>query len=148
MRIVLQRVSHASVTVAGQTISNINQGFMLLVGVKTGDTKDDADYLAKKVSKLRVFEDAQGKMNLSIHDVGGEILSVSQFTLLADTRKGNRPSFIKAAQPDEATALYEYFNEQLRSEGLTVATGAFGEHMQVALENDGPVTIIFDTENK
>ena len=148
MKVVLQKVTSASVTIEEKVVSEIKQGFMLLVGVKTGDTEADADYLANKISKMRIFEDEEGKMNLGIQDVGGDILSVSQFTLLANTRKGNRPSFIEAARPDEATALYNYFNEKLRAEGLKVLEGEFGADMQVALVNDGPTTIILDTENK
>lgn len=148
MKVVLQKVSKASVSVEGNVLSEIKQGFMLLVGVKTGDTKAEADYLANKVSKMRVFEDQDDKMNLSIHDVKGEILSISQFTLLANTKKGNRPSFIEAARPVEATALYEYFNGKLREAGLTVAEGQFGAHMEVGLVNDGPVTIVLDTDDK
>ncbi|MDF0480600.1 D-aminoacyl-tRNA deacylase [Vagococcus sp. PNs007] len=148
MKVVLQKVASASVTIEEKVVSEIKQGFMLLVGVKTGDTEADADYLANKISKMRIFEDEEGKMNLGIQDVGGDILSVSQFTLLANTRKGNRPSFIEAARPDEATALYDYFNEKLRAEGLKVLEGEFGADMQVALVNDGPTTIILDTENK
>ncbi|CAM3322443.1 D-aminoacyl-tRNA deacylase [Vagococcus fessus] len=148
MKVVLQKVTSASVTIEEKVVSEIKQGFMLLVGVKTGDTEADADYLANKISKMRIFEDEEGKMNLGIQDVGGDILSVSQFTLLANTRKGNRPSFIEAARPDEATALYDYFNEKLRAEGLKVLEGEFGADMQVALVNDGPTTIILDTENK
>ena len=148
MKVVLQKVTSASVTIEEKVVSEIKQGFMLLVGVKTGDTEADADYLANKISKMRIFEDEEGKMNLGIQDVGGDILSVSQFTLLANTRKGNRPSFIEAARPDEATALYDYFNEKLRAEGLKVLEGEFGADMQVALVNDGPTTIILDTEHK
>lgn len=148
MRAVVQKVSKASVSIAGVEKSSIQTGYMILLGVKDGDTKEDADYLVRKVSKLRVFEDEEGKMNLDIHQVGGQILSISQFTLLADTKKGNRPSFTKSAHPDEALALYQYFNDGLRAEELEVFEGEFGEHMDVSLVNDGPVTIIFDTENK
>lgn len=144
----LQKVSQASVSVDQQVIANVGLGLMLLVGVKTGDTEKDADYLANKVSKMRVFEDSEDKMNLSVHDVKGEILSISQFTLLANTKKGNRPSYTDAAKPDEATALYEYFNEKLRETGLSVSEGQFGAHMAVSLVNDGPVTIVLDSENK
>lgn len=148
MKVVLQKVSQASVSVDQQVIANVGLGLMLLVGVKTGDTEKDADYLANKVSKMRVFEDSEDKMNLSVHDVKGEILSISQFTLLANTKKGNRPSYTDAAKPDEATALYEYFNEKLRETGLSVSEGQFGAHMAVSLVNDGPVTIVLDSENK
>lgn len=148
MRIVLQRVNHGKVTVEKNEIGKINKGYVLLVGVAEGDTEKEADYLAKKISNLRIFEDENEKMNLDIHQVGGDILSISQFTLLADTKKGNRPSFIKSAPPEEALRLYRYFNEQLRSYELEVAEGEFGAHMLIQLENDGPVTIIFDTNNK
>lgn len=148
MRIVLQRVNHGKVTVEKNEIGKINKGYVLLVGVAEGDTEKEADYLAKKISNLRIFEDENEKMNLDIHQVGGDILSISQFTLLADTKKGNRPSFIKSAPPEEALRLYRYFNEQLRSYELEVAEGEFGAHMLIQLENDGPVTIIFDTDNK
>lgn len=148
MRIVLQRVNHGKVTVEKNEIGKINKGYVLLVGVAEGDTEKEADYLAKKISNLRIFEDENEKMNLDIHQVGGDILSISQFTLLADTKKGNRPSFIKSAPPEEALRLYRYFNEQLRSYELEVAEGEFGAHMLIQLENDGPVTILFDTDNK
>ena len=119
---------------------------MLLVGITDGDTKAEADLLAKKVAQMRVFEDAEGKMNLSLHDVGGAILSISQFTLYADCKKGNRPSFIKAARPETAAPLYDYFNEVLRTQyGLQVETGRFGADMKVDFINDGPVTILLDT---
>lgn len=148
MKVVLQKVSQASVSVDQQVIANVGLGLMLLVGVKTGDTEKDADYLANKISKMRIFEDSEDKMNLSAHDVKGEVLSISQFTLLANTKKGNRPSFTEAAKPDEATALYDYFNEKLRETGLSVSEGQFGAHMAVSLVNDGPVTIVLDSENK
>ena len=148
MKVVLQKVSGASVSVDQQIISKIEHGFMLLVGVKVGDTEADADYLASKISKMRVFEDQDDKLNLAIADVSGDILSISQFTLLANTKKGNRPSFIEAARPAEATQLYHYFNQKLRETGLVVAEGEFGAHMEVSLVNDGPVTIVLDTENK
>ncbi len=148
MKVVLQKVSQASVSVDQQVISAIDLGLMLLVGVKEGDTKKEAEYLANKVSKMRIFEDGDDKLNLSVHDVKGEILSISQFTLLANTKKGNRPSFTEAAKPAEATALYQYFNEKLRETGLSVSEGEFGAHMAVSLVNDGPVTIVLDTEYK
>ncbi|KRM88152.1 D-aminoacyl-tRNA deacylase [Lacticaseibacillus thailandensis] len=146
MRIIAQRVSNASVTIAGREVGAIAGGFMVLVGVGPHDTAADADKLATKLAKLRVFSDDAGKMNLSIQDVGGAILSVSQFTLYADTKKGNRPSFTGAAGPELGRQLYQRFNDQLREHGLTVATGEFGADMQVALVNDGPVTIMLDTE--
>ena len=143
MRIVLQRVKSASVSIDDVVVGKINQGFLLLVGVGPEDTSDDASYLARKIAGMRIFSDENGKMNLSIDQIGGKILSVSQFTLFADTKKGNRPSFTGAASPDFATNLYEEFNELLRTEyGLTVETGEFGADMQVSLVNDGPVTII------
>lgn len=146
MRVVLQRVSGASVTVAGETIAQIKQGYVLLVGVHQTDTEKDADYLVRKISKLRIFEDATGKMNQDLAAVQGQILSVSQFTLYADTKKGNRPSFTAAAAPDLAKQLYEYFNQALRMLNIEVQTGQFGAHMTVQLANDGPVTIIFESQ--
>lgn len=149
MRIVLQRVKSASVSIDDVVVGNINQGFLLLVGVGPEDTSDDASYLARKIAGMRIFSDENRKMNLSIDQIGGKILSVSQFTLFADTKKGNRPSFTGAASPEHATKIYEKFNETLRSEyGLTVETGEFGADMQVSLVNDGPVTIILDTKNQ
>lgn len=144
MRVVLQRVAKASVAIDGNKVASIDKGYMLLVGIAEEDTQTEADYLAKKISKLRVFEDEEGKMNLDIHQIGGSILSISQFTLLADTKKGNRPSFAKAGHPDMASKLYDYFNEQLRQEGLEVKEGVFGADMLVSIENDGPVTIVYD----
>ena len=145
MRIVLQRVKNASVSVGGQRISEIGQGLLLLVGVARGDAEAEAEWLAEKVAGLRILGDEEGKMNLSVRDVGGEILAVSQFTLLADTRKGKRPSFIGAAPPEEAERLFDYFCERLREAGVgSVKTGAFGEMMDVALVNDGPVTIVLE----
>ncbi|AEB29832.1 D-tyrosyl-tRNA(Tyr) deacylase [Carnobacterium sp. 17-4] len=129
-------------------MGEITHGFVLLVGIEEEDQQDDIEYLVRKISKMRIFEDTQGKMNLSIEDVGGEILSISQFTLHADTKKGNRPSFIKAAKPDTAIPIYDAFNAQLRATGLTVQTGTFGADMQVSLVNDGPVTIIIDSKQR
>lgn len=148
MRAVIQRVSEASVTIDEQVVGKIGRGFMILLGIHEEDTQEDADYLIRKIPLLRVFEDAGGKMNQSLQDVGGSVLSVSQFTLYADTKKGNRPSFVKAARPETAIPLYEYFNEGLRKAGLVVETGEFGGDMDVALINDGPVTILFDTKDK
>ena len=149
MRIVLQRVKSASVSIEGSVVGEISQGFLLLVGVGPEDTSDDASYLVRKIAGMRIFSDENGKMNLSIDQIGGKILSVSQFTLFADTKKGNRPSFTGAASPEAANQLYEEFNEKLRTEyGLTVETGEFGADMQVSLVNDGPVTIILDTKNQ
>lgn len=146
MKVVVQRVKHASVHVDGELISKINQGFLLLVGVTQGDTEAQAAKIADKVAHLRVFTDENDKMNLSLMDVGGEILSISQFTLYADCKKGRRPSFDKAARPEQANPLYEKFNEMLRGYGLNVGTGVFGADMKVELLNDGPVTIILDSE--
>lgn len=148
MRAVIQRVSQAKVVVDENTVGQIGKGFMILLGVHEQDTQADADYLVGKISKLRVFEDEQQKMNRSISDVGGEILSISQFTLFADTKKGNRPSFVQAAKPDTAIPLYEAFNEGLRQVGIPVETGIFGADMKCHLVNDGPVTIIIDSQNK
>ena len=148
MKVVLQRVSQARVTIAGQVVGEINKGYMLLVGIQDRDTDVELDYLVRKITNLRVFEDAAGKMNLDIKAIAGEILSVSQFTLYADTRKGNRPSFTAAGAPAYAEELYNRFNDKLRAAGVTVQTGRFGADMQVALINDGPVTISFDTDNK
>lgn len=145
MRAVVQRVSRAQVTVADELIGAVNKGLLVLVGVTEGDTEKDAQYLADKVTGLRIFEDENGKMNLSVKDVGGEILSVSQFTLYGDCRKGKRPSFDKAARPEAANMLYEKFNELCRQQGVQVETGVFRSHMQVELVNDGPVTILLDS---
>jgi D-tyrosyl-tRNA(Tyr) deacylase len=145
VRIVLQRVKSASVTVGEERISEIGAGLLLLVGVARGDGEAEADWLAEKVAGLRIFNDGDGKMNLSLKDIGGEILAVSQFTLLADTRKGKRPSFINAAPPEEAEPLFDYFCERLRGVGVgSVKTGSFGAMMDVALVNDGPVTIVLE----
>ena len=148
MRVVLQRVSSASVTVDDQELGAIGQGYILLVAIQDADTEAELDYLVRKITGLRVFEDEAGKMNLSIQDVGGSILSISQFTLYADTRRGNRPSFTDAGAPAYAEKMYDQFNTKLAATGLTVATGEFGADMKVSLVNDGPVTIIFDTDNK
>lgn len=145
MRIVLQRVKEASVTVEGARISGIGAGLLLLVGVADGDEEDAVDWLAEKVAGLRIFNDAEGKMNLGVRDVGGGVLAVSQFTLLADTRKGKRPSFVRAAPPETAEPLFDYFCERLRAAGIApVETGRFGAMMDVALVNDGPVTIVLE----
>ena len=145
MRIVLQRVREASVTVGGERISAIGPGLLLLVGVAHADGEAEADWLAEKISGLRIMRDADGKMNLSVRDTGGAILAVSQFTLLADTRKGKRPSFVGAAPPDEAERLFDFFCERLREAGVDrVETGSFGAMMDVALVNDGPVTIVLE----
>ena len=147
MRVVVQRCLRAEVRIAGETVGQIGRGFLLLVGVTDGDTTKEADLLAKKVGQMRVFEDAEGKMNLGLKEVAGAILSISQFTLYADCKKGNRPSFIRAARPETAEPLYDYFNERLRTEyGLQVETGRFGADMKVDFINDGPVTILLDSE--
>lgn len=145
MRCVVQRVSRASVTVEGKITGQVEKGYMVLVGVETGDTEQDMRYCAEKVAGLRVFEDENGKMNLSVKDVGGAVLAVSQFTLLGDARHGRRPSFSNAARPGEANALYEAFCEALRAENIRVETGVFQTDMQVELVNDGPVTILLDS---
>ena len=146
MRTVVQRCSRAEVRIDGQVVGAIGKGFMLLVGITDGDTRAEADLLARKVAQMRVFEDADGKMNLALKDVGGAILSISQFTLYADCKKGNRPSFIRAARPEVAEPLYDYFNRVLREQyGLQVETGRFGADMKVDFVNNGPVTIMLDT---
>ncbi|RMG04645.1 MAG: D-tyrosyl-tRNA(Tyr) deacylase [Planctomycetota bacterium] len=141
----IQRVTRASVTVDGNVVGNIDKGVVVLLGVAAEDTEDDARLIAEKLAALRIFEDADNKMNLSIRDVGGSALVVSQFTLLADCRKGRRPSFTAAAPPESAQALYEVFCERLKEQGVPVATGVFRAHMEVALVNDGPVTILLDS---
>lgn len=148
MKAVIQRVSQAQVEIDGQLIGKIGTGFMILLGIHTEDTSEDVAYLVRKISKLRVFEDSEGKMNLDIQAAGGAILSISQFTLYADTKKGNRPSFVTAARPEQAIPLYEAFNQQLREVGIAVETGEFGGDMDVTLTNDGPVTIVIDTREK
>lgn len=149
MRLVIQRVSHASVSIDGVCKSAIKEGFMILVGIEEADTKEDADWLCKKVIGLRVFDDENGVMNKSIMDVNGEILIVSQFTLMASTKKGNRPSYIRAAGHETAIPLYEYFcNEVSKALGKEVGTGEFGADMKVELLNNGPVTILIDSKNK
>ena len=148
MRVVLQRVAHASVTVEEKVIGKIQRGFLLLVGVTHDDTIEDMEYLVRKIVQMRIFEDEEGKLNRSIQDIGGEILSVSQFTLYADTKKGNRPSFSKAAPGDVAIDMFEQFNGLLRDTGIPVETGQFGADMKVELLNDGPVTILFDSKNR
>lgn len=145
MRCVIQRVTSASVTVEGETVGAIGRGLMVLVGVCAGDTDQDVKYMADKVPNLRIFEDDQGKMNLSLKDVGGDILAVSQFTLYGDARGSRRPSFIQAARPEEANARYEQLIAAWRAQGLRVETGRFRADMQVVLVNDGPVTILMDS---
>ncbi|OPZ69229.1 MAG: D-tyrosyl-tRNA(Tyr) deacylase [Firmicutes bacterium ADurb.Bin467] len=145
MRLVVQRVSRASVAVDGEAVSEIGAGYLALVGAEEGDTVADARYLADKLRGLRVFEDADGKMNLSIEDVGGEILLVSQFTLLGDARHGRRPSFSRAARPEVAEPLLEEMRDMLAAAGVPVSTGRFRAHMEIGLVNDGPVTILLDS---
>ena len=147
MRLVIQRVKNANVDVDGKTVGSIEKGFLVILGVTHTDTKETADYLVKKLCKLRVFEDENGKMNLSIKDVGGQLLIVSQFTLYADCSGGNRPSFVNAAKPDLANELYEYFCEKCKDEQIEVQKGIFGADMKVSLLNDGPVTIILEKQN-
>ena len=146
MRVVVQRCSRAEVRIDNQVVGRIDRGFMLLVGITDGDTQVEADLLAKKVAQMRIFEDSQGKMNLSLKEVNGAILSISQFILFADCRKGNRPSFVRAAGPATAEPLYNYFNRILREQyDLSVQTGRFGADMKVDFINDGPVTILLDS---
>ncbi|MET1247511.1 D-aminoacyl-tRNA deacylase [Sporolactobacillus sp. STCC-11] len=147
MRVVLQRVKHAKVEIDGKTVGQIGHGLLLLVGIKTGDMEEDLQYVADKLSGLRIFEDDGGKMNRSVRDVEGAILSVSQFTLYGDASKGRRPSFIEAARPEIAEPYYEAFNDKLRAHGLHVETGVFGADMAVSLVNDGPVTLIIESKN-
>lgn len=148
MRIVLQRAKWGRVRVEGEVVGEIGLGLVALVGVRRGDTPEDAAYLAKKTANLRIFADEAGKMNRSVKDVGGEVLAISQFTLYAETRKGNRPSFTEAADPVLGRQLYELYVELLLKEGLHVETGVFGAMMEVELLNDGPVTIIVDSEDR
>ena len=147
MKLVVQRVKQANVVVENRIVGQINKGFLVLFGAGLNDTKIEADYLLQKLLNLRVFEDEYDKMNLSIKDIGGELLIVSQFTLYADCKKGNRPSFINAAKPEEANELYEYFIEECKKREINVQKGIFGAHMEVSLLNDGPVTIILEKEN-
>ena len=148
MKALLQRVTRASVSVAGELVGSIGRGLVVFVGVASSDTEKDAQYLAQKVANLRIFADAEGRFNLSALDIKGELLLVSQFTLLADTRKGRRPSFTKAAPPAQAEELFQCFIEQTRATGLTVATGRFQQYMQVEIHNDGPVTVLLDSRDK
>ena len=149
MRVVIQRVRHASVTIDGKEYSHIGTGLLLLIGFEESDNVDDIEWLCNKIANLRIFADNEDKMNLSVMDVGGEVLSVSQFTLFASTKKGNRPSYIRSAKPEIAIPLYDHFNIRLSEIiGKKVQTGVFGAMMEVALVNDGPVTIVMDTGNK
>lgn len=149
MRVVIQRVSEAAVHISGECVGKIAHGFQLLLGIETEDDTSDADYLIQKISQMRVFSDADGKMNLNIQEVDGSILVVSQFTLHASTKKGNRPSFIRAARPEQAIPLYEYFLHHLQAMFPgKIASGKFGADMKVSLINDGPVTIIMDSKER
>jgi D-tyrosyl-tRNA(Tyr) deacylase len=148
MRAVVQRVKEARVSVDGAVVGAIAHGLLVFLGVGSSDTSADAQYLAKKIAGLRIFPDEQGKMNLDVHDAGGEVLAVSQFTLYGDCRRGRRPSFSEAAPPEAAQALYEEFVAQLRTAGFSVSTGVFQAHMEVSLINDGPVTLIVTSEGE
>jgi len=148
VKALLQRVTRASVSVGGEVVGRIGQGLVVFVGVATGDTEKDAQYLAQKIASLRIFSDEEGRFNLSTLDIKGELLVVSQFTLLADTRKGRRPSFIEAAPPAQAEEIFERFVEQARATGLRVETGRFQQYMRVEIHNDGPVTILLDSKGK
>lgn len=148
MKALLQRVTRASVSVASEVVGRIGRGLVVFIGVATGDTEKDAQYLAQKTVSLRIFSDEEGRFNLSALDIRGELLVVSQFTLLANTRKGRRPSFIEAAPPAQAEEIFERFVEQARATGLRVETGCFQQYMQVEIHNDGPVTILLDSKGK
>ena len=148
MRVVTQRVSEASVKVDNQIVGEIGKGLMLLIGVDESDENSDADWLVKKILDVRVFSDDEGKMNHSVKDINGEILCISQFTLISDYKKGNRPSYIKAARPDKAIPLFEYFKDEMKKSGLKTESGIFGADMKVSLINDGPVTLVFDSKTK
>jgi D-tyrosyl-tRNA(Tyr) deacylase len=145
VRAVIQRCSSGAVLVDGKVVGQVDKGFVVLLGIQRGDTEADAHYLAEKIAHLRVFPDGEGKLNTSLLDVGGEVLAVSQFTLLGDCRKGRRPSFTEAAPPQEAEPLYQAFVEELTALGVPVATGVFGAHMQVEITNDGPVTLLLES---
>ena len=144
MRVVIQRVNKAQVAIDNEVVGKIKRGFLLLVGLRDGDELEQVKKAADKIAKMRIFEDKDGKTNLSLKDVNGEILSVSQFTLLANTKKGNRPSFVEAMRPPKSKELWEDFNQELENDGFHVETGEFGADMQVSLENDGPFTIVLD----
>jgi D-tyrosyl-tRNA(Tyr) deacylase len=148
MKIVIQRVSEAHVKVDGKIVGEIGKGLMLLTGIDENDEKQDADWLVQKILNLRIFGDEDDKLNLSVKDISGEILCISQFTLITDYKKGNRPSFIKAAKPDKAVPLFDYFKEELAKSGLKTESGIFGADMKVSLVNDGPVTIVMDSLTK
>lgn len=148
MKVVIQRVSESNVKVDGAIVGEIGKGLMLLIGIDENDEKTDADWLIQKILNLRIFGDQDDKLNLSVQDIKGEILCISQFTLIADYKKGNRPSFIKAAKPDKAIPLFDYFKEQISKSGLKTESGIFGADMKVSLINDGPVTIVMDSITK
>ena len=148
MKAVIQRVSEARVNVEGKTVGEIGVGLLLLIGIDEDDEKTDAEWLVQKILNLRIFGDGQGKLNLSVTDIGGEILCISQFTLIADYKKGNRPSFIKAAKPDKAVPLFEHFKTKTAASGLKTESGIFGADMKVSFTNDGPVTIVMDSKTK
>jgi D-tyrosyl-tRNA(Tyr) deacylase len=148
MKVVLQRVSMASVQVDGKIAGEISQGLMLLIGVDENDENADADWLVKKVLDVRIFSDEDGKMNHSVKDIHGEILCISQFTLISDYKKGNRPSYIKAARPEKAIPLFDYFKDEIKKSGLKTESGIFGADMKVSLVNDGPVTLVLDSKTK
>ena len=148
MKAVIQRVSEASVKVHGEIVGKISDGLLLLIGIDEEDEKTDADWLVQKILNLRIFGDEDGKLNLSVLDIAGEILCISQFTLIADYKKGNRPSFIKAAKPDKAIPLFEYFKTEIAKSNLKIESGIFGADMKVSLLNDGPVTIVMDSKTK
>lgn len=148
MKVVVQRVTEASVTVDSKTVGKISNGLLLLIGVDENDSEDDANWLIKKILDLRIFSDEEGKMNLSVKDISGEILCISQFTLISDYKKGNRPSYIKAAKPEKAILLVEYFKNEIAKSGLKTESGIFGADMKVSLLNDGPVTLVLDSITK
>jgi len=148
MKVVIQRVSEASVTVGGQIVGAISNGLLLLIGIDEQDDESDANWLVQKILNLRIFSDVEGKMNLSVQDIQGEILCISQFTLIAEYKKGNRPGFSKAAKPEQAIPLFEYFKNEISKSGLKTESGIFGADMKVSLLNDGPVTIVMDSKTK
>lgn len=148
MKVVIQRVSEANVKVDGIIVGEISKGLMLLIGIDENDEKTDADWLIQKILNLRIFGDENDKLNLSVKDVSGELLCISQFTLIADYKKGNRPSFIKAAKPEKAIPLFEYFKDEIAKSGLKTASGIFGADMKISLINNGPVTIVMDSITK
>lgn len=148
MKVVIQRVSEASVTVGGQIVGAISNGLLLLIGIDEQDDENDANWLVQKILNLRIFSDVEGKMNLSVQDIQGEILCISQFTLIAEYKKGNRPGFSKAAKPEQAIPLFEYFKNEISKSGLKTESGLFGTDMKVSLLNNGPVTIVMDSKTK